>query len=361
MRGMRAPVLPFPTLLLLAFSPPTARACDLCNAPPKPAFEDLSEHLFELTADSIETVVASHELLVLVLYDDATASHARLRNFATAASTLKGMEPTRILLATIDVGAYAEVAHRLEVPQSTLPAVRLLRGDASFGSEYHGGHSSPDEVVGALLEELQLGGESVVTRLRPEDEAEWRAANDTRVVARLRRPESLRAYMQVASAFRRAIRFGLLLPAPPSAAAAPPLAPPSTPPDGSSPPPRSPPPLAPAPPPPPPPPLRGAGEAGEEEDEDEDEDGEEVELLRERTVLMQGEPELLRMPRPAAARARGARRAAPRPRAAPLPPAPRRAAGAIRDRGARVRVPQACRRARCSTGCAGPRCPPFSS
>ena len=107
------------TLLALGFQlllPPTSLACDLCNAPPRPVDDDLErEHLIELTPDSLETVLASHELLVLMLYADSQAARKQLRSFAEAAAILKGMESSAILLAAMDVGTHAEVAYRLEV------------------------------------------------------------------------------------------------------------------------------------------------------------------------------------------------------------------------------------------------------
>lgn len=90
------------------------------------------------------------------------------------------------------------------MPRSALPAVRLLRGDAGFGYELPGtgpgkGRSVEavaQELVSGVMDEVWHGGEKAVTRLTSEQAEEWRAANDTRVVATLHRPESMRAFMQ---------------------------------------------------------------------------------------------------------------------------------------------------------------------
>ena len=90
------------------------------------------------------------------------------------------------------------------MPRSALPAVRLLRGDAGFGYELPGtgpgtGRSVEvvaQELVSGVMDEVWHGGEKAVTRLTSERAEEWRAANDTRVVATLHRPESMRAFVQ---------------------------------------------------------------------------------------------------------------------------------------------------------------------
>ena len=165
-----------------------------------------------------------------------------------------------VVLGRIDVASYAEVAHRLEVcrmpsrtphascrmqfctphaacrtraapnrrclpapnlirrhrlcraqvPRSALPAVRLLRGDAGFGYELGG--MGPDkgrsveamaqELVSGVMDEVWHGGDKAVTRLSAEEAEAWRAANDTRVVATLHRPESMRAFVQVCAPAR---------------------------------------------------------------------------------------------------------------------------------------------------------------
>ena len=90
------------------------------------------------------------------------------------------------------------------MPRSALPAVRLLRGDAGFGYELPGtgpgkGRSVKavaQELVSGVMDEVWHGGEKAVTRLTAEQAEEWRAANDTRVLATLHRPESMRAFVQ---------------------------------------------------------------------------------------------------------------------------------------------------------------------
>ena len=57
-----------------------------------------------------------------------------------------------------------------------------------------------EELVGGVMDEVWHGGEKAVTRLTPELAEQWRAANDTRVVARLRRPESIKAFVQACHA-----------------------------------------------------------------------------------------------------------------------------------------------------------------
>ena len=82
--------------------------------------------------------------------------------------------------------------------------MRLLRGDAGFGYELPGtgpgkGRSVEavaQELVSGVMDEVWHGGEKAVTRLTAEQAEEWRAANDTRVLATLHRPESMRAFMQ---------------------------------------------------------------------------------------------------------------------------------------------------------------------
>ena len=271
--------------LLIALSSRLALACDLCNGPPPTDDSDV----LELSPDLLEAAVASHPLLVLMLYDSWDGSRptdTRLRNYANAATALIDMDSQALRLAKVDVSTYPEVAQRLEVPTSTLPTMRLLRGEAGFGAEYRGGMSTA-EMVSALWEEHERGGlDRVVETLSREQEEEWRAAAGTRVVARLRRPESRAAFAQVAATFRNAIRFGVVLP-PPAQPPAPPtkLEPPSAPsPPQAVAPPRSPPPLAP----PSPPPLPGESEVDEEE---------EVLLFRERSGIMAGEAvDELRMP-----------------------------------------------------------------
>ena len=271
--------------LLIASRP--GLACDLCNGPPPTDDSDV----LELSPDLLEAAVESHPLLVLMMYDSWDGSKpadTRLRNYANAATTLISMDSQALRLCKVDISAYPEVAQRLEVPTSTLPTMRLLRGDAGFGAEYRGGMTTA-EMVSALWEEHERGGlDRVVEALNRSQEEEWRAAAGTRVVARLRRPESRTAFGQVAATFRNAIRFGLVSP-PPTQPPAPPttLEPPSLPPPPQAvAPPRSPPPLAP----PSPPPLPGESEAEAEEEE-------EVLLFRERSGIMAGEAvDELRMP-----------------------------------------------------------------
>ena len=101
---------------------------------------------------------------------------------------------------------------RAQVPRSALPAVRLLRGDVGFGYEFAG--MGPDrgrsveamaqELVSGVMDEVWHGGDKAVARLSAEEAEAWRAANDTRVVATLHRPESMRAFVQVRPGQRRA-------------------------------------------------------------------------------------------------------------------------------------------------------------
>ena len=113
------------------------------------------------------------------------------------------------------------------MPRSALPAVRLLRGDAGFGYELGG--MGPDkgrsveamaqELVSGVMDEVWHGGDKVVTWLSAEEAEAWRAANDTRVVATLHRPESMRAFVQVRPGQGRA-RPAARRPAPPRRACA---------------------------------------------------------------------------------------------------------------------------------------------
>ena len=60
------------------------------------------------------------------------------------------------------------------------------------------------ELVSGVMDEVWHGGERAVTRLTSEQAEEWRAANDTRVVAPLPRPESMRAFVQARRGHARA-------------------------------------------------------------------------------------------------------------------------------------------------------------
>ena len=67
-------------------------ACDICKAPQRSAGDDAGESVLELSLDSLESVVAVHSLVVLLLYDDRTAARQRLQSFARAAAALKELE-----------------------------------------------------------------------------------------------------------------------------------------------------------------------------------------------------------------------------------------------------------------------------
>ena len=70
------------------------------------------------------------------------------------------------------------------------------------------------ELVSGVMDEVWHGGDKAVTRLSAEEAEAWRAANDTRVVATLHRPESMRAFVQVRPGQGRACRAARC-PAPP--------------------------------------------------------------------------------------------------------------------------------------------------
>eukprot|EP00966_Prymnesium_polylepis_P011936 274054-Prymnesium_polylepis.1 len=190
-------------------------------------------------------------------------------------------------MARVDVGMHPSVAAQLCVADKEIPALRVLRGDVAFGYPLRAA-TTAGEVVQRMIEQegIEMGSlERDATAIE-----QLESSRRTHVVARLSHAESVHAFEQVAAAFAGLITFAIASPAPPAEA------------------------------------IR-SGPAGR----DAVEAAEAVELFRERSAEMEGEPSSVRLPATLARTKIPSQRAATRTRqASPSPPTAAPAAGATR-------------------------------
>ena len=233
-RGMR-----WSPLLAAMALPRLVSGCDLCEGGAGPSGGSVTaDGVLELTPSAFGDVVDAHPLVVLLLYRPWCSRTRKLHEeYAAAARTLRPVG-TSVALARIDASEYPEFAATLGVSPAALPALRVHRGDAQFGAMYRGGLSAA-KIASYVREELSRRDGAALQRVG----ADWRespAPASTRVIGRLSKPRSLRAYEQVAMALGDVIEFALEEgpgaddpPVPPAASPAAPSAPPAMPPSSA--------------------------------------------------------------------------------------------------------------------------------
>ena len=188
-----------------------AAGCEVCDGATMG-----EDNVLELTADALDESVCAHELMLLLLYKSWSSRSDELRKqHVSAAAKLSGRPG--ITLARVDLSAHPSVAAQLQLADSEIPALRVLRGDASFGYAPRSGRSA-GELAQAMLEEevVQFGS----LRRDAAAMAELEASSRTRVVASLSSAESIRAFEQVAAAYAGTITFAIVPPPPPPEGAA---------------------------------------------------------------------------------------------------------------------------------------------
>jgi hypothetical protein len=166
--GQRAEVMLCDRLigtLLSAALTAVVRGCSLCTPQ-----RSTDGPVFELTTDSLDAAAERHDLLVLLLYNggslpskpDQQTVNAKSAYSRTAGRLLKAfndpyldpaiLDPelraslavevtdTRhtVMLAQLDANEHPLAAHRLGVHSQELPALRMLRGDATYGYKIRG-------------------------------------------------------------------------------------------------------------------------------------------------------------------------------------------------------------------------------
>ena len=223
------------TTLVLLSCVLVSHGCELCTAQ-----RTGDGPVFELTDLSFDTAVARHDLLLLLLYkggaDDRptrTAISALARTAGRLEMSLKDeyLDPVLItpqvrravslstvvdhnhhslMIAQIDVHAHPITAHRMGVHEVELPALRLVRGDATYGYKIRAPNGDFVTRTGmAILDELNAPptlvgeevGEGEETSTSPKKTADGRP--HARVVGTLHSQPSLCAFQQVAHAYRK--------------------------------------------------------------------------------------------------------------------------------------------------------------
>ena len=181
--------------------------------------------VFEVTTDSIEAAVERHDVLVLLLYNGADANQSTVnskRAFARTAgkiltlmndpysefallpsrasiATEVSAERDSVMLAQLDTAEHPLAAHRLGVHPAELPALRFVRGDASYGYKLRGPAGDFVTRTGlAVLDELKA------ERALASSAAASDGGDAMRVLGTLHSGASLCAFQQVAHAFRKA-------------------------------------------------------------------------------------------------------------------------------------------------------------
>jgi hypothetical protein len=191
---------------------PLVRGCDVCDG--QAAKKLKSGQILDISDEGLTQLVAAHDAVFLLLFQPWDARSDRLASaFDRVAAVLHrtGGAPGCVL-AQIDASTFPAVPAALHVAAASLPTIRVLRGDASFGYPLRSGDTAP-EIEAAIRSELERAGRSVVSRL---DSAtltnllnSTKPGTRTRVIGHLRHPPHVRAFEQVAHAFDSVITFVL--------------------------------------------------------------------------------------------------------------------------------------------------------
>ncbi|KAL1495863.1 hypothetical protein AB1Y20_014507 [Prymnesium parvum] len=191
--------MPPACLLCLAALASLAAGCEVCDG-----VRPTADHVLELTADDLAPLLSRHPLLLLLLYSSGSASAEAQRQHAAAAALLA--PHAGVALARVDVRAHPAVAARLHAFPSDIPALRVLRGDPSFGYPLRAAHRAA-EIAAAMVEEAArpVGGLELDAAAR----ARLGGSGKTHVVAWLSSGESKRSVELVAAAFGGAVGFAI--------------------------------------------------------------------------------------------------------------------------------------------------------
>jgi len=225
-------------------------ACDVCDG--LSAKKLKYGQVLDISDEGLTRLTAEHDLIFLLLYKSWDDRSDRLATaFDRAAASIHRSGGGAFVMAQLDADAFRAVAPTLHVSSVELPTIRVLRGDVRFGYPLRSGNTA-SEIEARLRFEVDQPG-TVVARLDAAslDELQPSAVppgKGTRVIGHLTSPQSVRAFEQVAHAFRGVIHF--MLPESPEPAVPPPSSPPSLPPAPSESPSSMPPPSPPSTPPP---------------------------------------------------------------------------------------------------------------
>ena len=214
-------------LTLLAATVPSGLGCSLCT--PTRAGDG---PVFELTTDSLDAAAERHDLLLLLLYrgasDEPQMANAK-RAFGTTAGRLHSafndpyLDPSildpelraslasevtderhTVMLAQLDAAEHPLALHRLGVHEAELPALRLLRGDASYGYKIRG---PPDDFVTrtglAVFDELKAERAPAVHLSEAAEADAGSHQRQPRVIGTLPHGTDTCAFQRVAHAFRK--------------------------------------------------------------------------------------------------------------------------------------------------------------
>lgn len=205
---------------LVGFYSSFTAACDVCDG--VAAKKVASGEVLEISDEGLERLAPAHPLLALLLYkpyDPRTQPMQSAFDAVAAALKSEGLLD-RCVMAQINAESFPRASARLHIEAVELPAIRVLRGDASFGYPLLTGlGSSAQELAAHIKQQLDRGAAPLVATLSPADigDLEHRA-NDTRVIAEVSNPMSSHALEQVAHALHGAVRFATPLAPPPGSA-----------------------------------------------------------------------------------------------------------------------------------------------
>ncbi|KAL3931149.1 MAG: hypothetical protein SGPRY_001248 [Prymnesium sp.] len=179
-----------------------ARGCEICLGS-----EASKEGVIDLSSHELDDLTLRHPLLLLLLYDPYSQRSLEARKQHDAAAQ-RLSELGTFTMVRADIRSRPSVAAQLHVSLSDTPALRVLRGDPSFGYPLPGGMRASEIVENMMAQQaIDLSSlyhdASSLTRLD--------ASPRTRVVAHLSHPHSIHAFKQVAVAYAGVITFAMVI------------------------------------------------------------------------------------------------------------------------------------------------------
>lgn len=196
---------------LLFFCATGAGACDVCDglATRKVA----SGEVLEISDEGLERLAPAHPLLVLLLYKPHDSRTRQMQEAIDAiAASLKALGLlTSCVMAQLDADACPRAAAMLHVEPTEMPAIRIVRGDPSFGYALRASGGTVQDLASHVRAEVERTAAPPLTHLDAPDMAAFEAAADggTRVIAAVHLPHSRRAIEQAAHALHGVVAFAL--------------------------------------------------------------------------------------------------------------------------------------------------------
>ena len=185
-----------------------ASSCDVCDG--LAAAKRASGEVLDISHEGLRRLVTSHEVVALLLYRTwDERSRLLQRAYDDAAAALHG-EGVRLVMAQIDAGAEPSARLALRVAPTELPAIRILRGDPSFGYALAGGISAA-AIAAQLRDEHMRGldGASVVELVDAAGVSRLEGWNETWILAEGLDEQAATTFEAVAHAFAGAVKFAL--------------------------------------------------------------------------------------------------------------------------------------------------------